>query len=99
MARTSDKPKRRPGRPSKAEELRRALAELGCDPSAIDPLRILAGIAADEAVSPAVRVAACKALLERDSEPPAMSPLGKKEQAQITAEQAHKGSTWSSLVQ
>jgi len=27
------------------------------------------------------------------------APLGKKEQAQITAEQAHKGSTWSSLVQ
>ena len=55
---------RRPrGRPSKDEELRRALGEIGCDPSAVDPLRILAGIAADESMPPTARVAAAKALL------------------------------------
>jgi hypothetical protein len=61
-------------------------------------LRILAGIAADEAVSPAVRVSACKALLDRDSEPPAVLPLGKKEQAQVDAVESAKGTEWGSLV-
>jgi hypothetical protein len=72
MATTSEKPRRRPGRPSKAEEVRRALAEIGCDPAAIDPLRILAGIAADESMPPTARVTACKVLLgQRDQRNPA----------------------------
>ena len=42
MATIPEKSPRRPGRPSKEEEVRQALAEAGCDPTAIDPLRILA---------------------------------------------------------
>jgi hypothetical protein len=67
---TPEKPRRRPGRPTKQEELRRVLAGIGIDPSAIDPLRILAAIAANGSMPPTARVAACKALLgakEQDS--------------------------------
>jgi len=59
---TPEKPRRRPGRPTKQEELRRVLAGIGIDPSAIDPLRILAAIAANGSMPPTARVAACKAL-------------------------------------
>ena len=34
-----------------------------------------------------------------DGDDAGQTVLGKKEQAQVAAEQAHKGSTWSSLVQ
>jgi hypothetical protein len=61
-------PPRRRGRRSKAEELRLTLATVGCDPAAIDPLRILAGIAADETIAPTARVAAAKALLDHPAE-------------------------------
>ena len=43
--------------------MRRTLAEIGVDPLAIDPRRILAGIAADESMPPTARVAAARALL------------------------------------
>jgi hypothetical protein len=50
--------------------MRRTLAEIGCDPLAVDPLRILAGIAANGRMPPTARVAACKALLAaRDQDP------------------------------
>jgi hypothetical protein len=69
MAATPEKPQRRPGRPSKAEELRRVLAGIGIDPSAIDPLRILAAIAANGSMPPTARVNACRALIAaRDPE-------------------------------
>jgi hypothetical protein len=70
MTITPEKPRRRPGRPTKQEEIRRALSAAGCDPAAIDPLRILAGIAADETKPPTARVAACKALIAARSAPP-----------------------------
>lgn len=63
-------PRRKPGRPSKAEEVRRALAGVGCDPALIDPKRILASIAADADAPAGARVAACRVLLgvkEQDS--------------------------------
>src|SRR5262245_58684143 len=63
MATTPKKTRRRPGRPTKAEELRRALAEVGCDPNLIDPRRVLASIAADVGAAATARVAAAKALL------------------------------------
>jgi len=70
MATTPEKPHRRPGRPTKAEEVRQTLAELGVDPASIDPLRILAAIAADGSMPATARVAACKVLLgQRDSDP------------------------------
>ena len=68
MATTSEKP-RRPGRPTKEEEVRQALAEAGVDPAAIDPLRILAAIAVNRSMPPTARVAACRALIAaRDPE-------------------------------
>jgi hypothetical protein len=49
--------------------MRRALAELGIDPALVDPLRVLASIAANRSMPPTARVAACKALLAaRDPE-------------------------------
>jgi hypothetical protein len=70
MATTDEKPRRRPGRPTKEEEVRRALAEAGCDPTAIDPLRILAAIAVNRSMPPTARVAACRALIAaRDRDP------------------------------
>jgi hypothetical protein len=56
-------PRRRRGRPSKQEEVRRALAEVGCDPGLVDPLRVLASIAGDADAPASARVAACRALL------------------------------------
>jgi uracil-DNA glycosylase len=76
MATTPDKPRRRPGRPTKEEEVRRALAEIGVDPALIDPLRILAGIAANGRMPPTARVAACKALLAvKEQEPAEDAPV------------------------
>jgi hypothetical protein len=63
MATTPEKSRRRPGRPSRKEEMERALAEIGIDPDLIDPRRILASIAANRSMPPTARVAACKALL------------------------------------
>jgi isopentenyldiphosphate isomerase len=66
-----EKSHRRRGRPSKAEEVRRVLAEIGIDPSAIDPLRILAGLAASKSTPATARVAACKVLLGVKDQDPA----------------------------
>jgi hypothetical protein len=63
MAITPEKSRRRPGRPTKAEEVRRALAETGVDPALINPLHILAAIAADADAPAGARVAACRVLL------------------------------------
>jgi hypothetical protein len=43
--------------------MRQALAEAGVDPTAIDPLRILAAIAVNRSMPPTARVAACRALI------------------------------------
>jgi hypothetical protein len=51
------------GRPTRAAASRRALEELGVDPTALDPLRILAAVAADESAPASSRVMAAKALL------------------------------------
>jgi hypothetical protein len=71
MATTPEKPRRRNGRPTKEEEVRRALAEAGCDPTAIDPLRILASIAVNRSMPPTARVAACRALIAARNQDPA----------------------------
>ena len=76
MAITPEKPRRRPGRPSKSEELAQVLAELGVDPALIDPRRVLASIAADADAPASARVAACKALLARDPDQPVHSAAG-----------------------
>jgi hypothetical protein len=70
-------PRRRRGRPSKQEEVRRALAEVGCDPALVDPLRVLASIAGDADAPASARVAACKVLLGvRDQDPAQDSAAG-----------------------
>jgi hypothetical protein len=71
MATIGEKPRRGPGRPSKEEELRRTLAEIGVDPTWVDPLRILAAIAVNGKMPPTARVAACKALLAVKDQDPA----------------------------
>jgi hypothetical protein len=72
----SEIPRRRRGRPTREEEVRRALAELGLDPSSIDPRKILAAIAADLSAPAGARVAACKALLAADPEQAETSVAG-----------------------
>jgi hypothetical protein len=70
MPTNTDKPSRRRGRPSRKEEMERALAEIGIDPALVNPLRILAAIAANGRMPPTARVAACKVLLGvRDEDP------------------------------
>jgi hypothetical protein len=77
MATTPEKPRRRRGRPTREEEMRRTLAEVGCDPALIDPRRILAAIAGDADAPASARVAACKALLApHDPEQPDHSVAG-----------------------
>jgi hypothetical protein len=76
MATTRETPRRRPGRPTKAEEMRRTLAELGVNPASIDPRRILAAIAGDADAPASARVAACKVLLAVVSERPEDSVAG-----------------------
>ena len=72
----SETPRRRRGRPTREEEVRRALAELGLDPSSIDPRKILAAIAADLSAPAGARVAACKGLLAAGPEQPETSVAG-----------------------
>ena len=70
-------PRRRRGRPSRKEEVQRALAELGIDPATIDPRRVLAAIASDISAPAGARVAACRALMAaRDSDEPDGSVAG-----------------------
>jgi hypothetical protein len=71
MAITPEKPRRRSGRPSKEEEVRRALAEVGCNPDLVDPLRVLASIAGDVDAPASARVSAAKALLGQRGQGPA----------------------------
>jgi hypothetical protein len=52
------------GRPSKKDELRRAIDEISIDPDMVDPHRILAAIAVDPKVSPATKIQACIALID-----------------------------------
>jgi hypothetical protein len=70
-------PRRRRGRPSRKEEVQRALAEFGVDPALIDPCRILAAIAADADAPAGARVAACRTLLGvKDQGPEDSAPDG-----------------------
>jgi hypothetical protein len=70
MATIPERPRRRRGRPTREEEVRRTLAEIGCDPALVDPRRVLASIAADESMPPTARVAAARTLLgQRDQGP------------------------------
>jgi hypothetical protein len=66
---THGKPKRKGGRPSRAEASAKALA--GIDLATCDPLAILRQIAADASAPASARVMACKALLDVQDQDPA----------------------------
>jgi len=66
---TPRKPKRKGGRPSRAEATTKALR--GLDLTAIDPVAILREIAADLSAPATARVAACRALLDVQEQDPA----------------------------
>jgi hypothetical protein len=57
------------GRPTRAQRSAKALAELGVDPSSIDPRKILASIAIDTTAPAAARVQACRLLMAGASGP------------------------------
>jgi len=85
MATTDEKSRRRPGRPTRQEEVRRALAELGLDPSLLDPRRVLAEIASDKTAPASARVSAAKALLEQRTR---VVGNGKAEPKRVVAQRA-----------
>jgi hypothetical protein len=70
-------PRRKRGRPTCKEEVRRALAEIGVDPRTVDPLAVLAGIMMDATVPAIARVQAARALIAaRDRGPAEDSAAG-----------------------
>jgi hypothetical protein len=73
-AATPRKPRRKGGRPSRAEASAKAL--LGVDLAACDPVAILRAIALDCSQPGSTRVAACKALLRVEDQDPAEDPGG-----------------------
>jgi hypothetical protein len=87
MATTPEEPRRRPGRPTRQEEVRRALAELGLDPALLDPRRVLAEIASDKNAPASARVAAAKALLD-ERRNPAETKQPKAEPKRVVAQRA-----------
>jgi hypothetical protein len=63
-------PRRKRGRPTKAEELRRELAVLAIDPRSVDPLAVLAAIMMNPNLPASARVQAARALIAaRDQDP------------------------------
>lgn len=92
-------PRRRRGRPTREEELQRALVELGVDPALVDPLRVLASVAGDATAPASARVAAARALLAardpaRNRRPSNGKAEGKKALAARAAATAGRGSGW-----
>jgi hypothetical protein len=71
---TPRRPKRKGGRPSRAEASAKAL--LGVDLTAVDPVAILRAIAADRSMPGSTRVAACRALLGVQNPDPAQGSGG-----------------------
>jgi len=66
-AATPQKPRRKGGRPSRAEATAKAL--LGVDLTACDPVAILREIALDRSMPGSTRVAACRALIAAPGPP------------------------------
>jgi len=56
--------RKKAGRPSRRDELRKAIEEAGVDVDMVDPHRLLAAIAIDSKVAPMTRIQACVALIE-----------------------------------
>jgi hypothetical protein len=69
-------PRRRRGRPTLKEEVRRALAEIGVDPRTVDPLSVLASIMMDATLPASARVQAARALIAARQGPAEDSAAG-----------------------
>jgi hypothetical protein len=98
MAITPQKSSRRRGRPTREEEMRHALAELGIDPALVDPLRVLASIAANRSMPPTARVAACKALLAARDQGPAEASVVVGDAVSVRAQEllaARRRANWN----
>jgi hypothetical protein len=52
------------GRPSRKDELKKAIEEASIDPAIVDPWRVLSAIAIDSKVAAMTRITACVALIE-----------------------------------
>ena len=90
-----DTSRQKRGRPTRQEEVRRALAEIGCDPASVDPKRVLASIAGDAAAPASARVAAAKALLRQQAGMrPRRGKTSKKVLAQRAAARAGRENEW-----
>jgi hypothetical protein len=64
------------GRPSRRDELKKAIEEASIDPAIVDPWRVLSAIAVDSKVAAMNRITACVALIEhpRRAAEPGKSP-------------------------
>lgn len=78
-------PQAKRGRPSRAEELRRLIENVGVDPNLVDPKRVLAAIAIDAEAPAGARVAAAKALLIVGGKFPAGSGSGADDDLELDA--------------
>jgi hypothetical protein len=77
------------------------LAAIGVDPAAINPMSILAAIAADLSAPSSARVAACRVLLERRDQAAGTKRPAKAEPKKALAQRAAanaggEGSEWGS---
>src|SRR5262245_6037228 len=89
---TPSKPKARGGRPTRAEATAKALAAIGVDPRLINPMNILAAIAADPSAAPTARVMAIRVLLrERNPEPPSKGRARSSKKARAARAAARAG--------
>jgi hypothetical protein len=68
--------RRKRGRPTCKEEVRRALAEIGVDPRTVDPLSVLASIMMDATLPASARVQAARALIAARQGPAEDSAAG-----------------------
>jgi hypothetical protein len=105
MATNSEKPPRRRGRPSKAEELQAAMRALAIDPRTVDPLAVLVGIMMDATLPASARVQAARLLIahrgpaetkQLQGKSKAGARPGKRALAEQRAATAGQGSPWGS---
>jgi hypothetical protein len=94
---TPAKPKRRTGRPTRAEASAKALA--GVNLAEVNPELILRAIAADVSMPGTARVQAARSLLALENAPPPVrEKLGKKELRARAAATAGEGTDWNGLL-
>ena len=88
MPKTPDKPPRRRGRPSRADELQQALSALAIDPRTVDPGAVRAGIMMDAAQPAAARVQAARLLIAARDQAAGTKRPAKAEPRRVVAARA-----------